>query len=345
MMKILRPFIFACFGFMLAAVPAQAQWRAVASCPGATAIQPAGTSGAIALVDVNGNLCISGSGSLPAGAATAANQNIGVNNVTAALSGMTANNAATQITLQGTNSAAVLLSGAWVGTLTPQVSADGGTTWANAYFLNSATCAITATVTANGTYGIWGAGGMTHARVLLSPYTSGTVTGNLSATSQAASDALSQYCLSLTTGTAGSPSSAVVTMQGIIGMTPVTTQGASTGGSFPTSATAIGGNATGTTGAVVGTLAGASSKTTYLCDFDVSALGTAASVGPVVVAGLLGGSRTYQMGTLATGVQQMLTKNFNPCLPASTTNTAITITTTADATASAVDVNSSGYQQ
>lgn len=45
---------------MLALTPAQAQYRAIAACPGAVALQPAGSSGAIALVDVNGNLCISG---------------------------------------------------------------------------------------------------------------------------------------------------------------------------------------------------------------------------------------------------------------------------------------------
>lgn len=41
--------------------PAQAQYVAVASCPGAVAIQPVNSSGAVAIVDVNGNLCISGS--------------------------------------------------------------------------------------------------------------------------------------------------------------------------------------------------------------------------------------------------------------------------------------------
>jgi hypothetical protein len=126
---------------------------------------------------------------------------------------------------------------------------------------------------------------------------------------------------------------------------PIQTTTATTGGTLPNAATAIQGNATGSTGAVVGTLAAAAAKTTYLCDFDVSALGTASSVGPIVIAGLLGGSKTYQMGTLATGTQQLLSKNFNPCLPGSAVNTAITITTTADASASAVDVNSSGYQQ
>jgi hypothetical protein len=102
---------------------------------------------------------------------------------------------------------------------------------------------------------------------------------------------------------------------------------------------ALTGNATGSTGAVVGTLAAAAGKTTYLCDFDISSAGTG-SVGPITIAGLLGGSKVYQL-TAPTP----LTKSFNPCLPASAVNTAITITTTADASATAVDVNSSGYRQ
>lgn len=101
----------------------------------------------------------------------------------------------------------------------------------------------------------------------------------------------------------------------------------------------ISGNATGTTGAVVGTLAAAANKLTTLCDFDVSATGTG-SVGPVTIAGLLGGSRVYQLTA-----PSIVSKSFNPCLPASAPNTAITITTTADASATAVDVNSSGTQQ
>src|SRR4051794_9337952 len=55
---------------------------------------------------------------------------------------------------------------------------------------------------------------------------------------------------------------------------------------YPFGATPITGNATGTTGAVVGTLAGAASKTTFICGFDVSAVGGTAAVGPITVAGV-----------------------------------------------------------
>jgi hypothetical protein len=106
--------------------------------------------------------------------------------------------------------------------------------------------------------------------------------------------------------------------------------------------TAITGNASGTTGAVVGTLAAAAGKTTYLCGFDVSAIGGTAAVGPIVVAGLIGGSMTFQMSSSAAGVT--LSREFSPCIPASALNTAITVTTTANGTATAVNVNSHGNQ-
>jgi hypothetical protein len=60
------------------------------------------------------------------------------------------------------------------------------------------------------------------------------------------------------------------------------------------------------------------------------------------VAGITGGSKVYQLTSSATGVY--LSKSFNPCIPATAANTAITVTTTADGTATAVDVNSTGYQ-
>lgn len=59
MTKYLRS-ILAAFLFFAAVPAAHAQYRAIAACPGAVALQPAGSSGATALVDVNGNLCISG---------------------------------------------------------------------------------------------------------------------------------------------------------------------------------------------------------------------------------------------------------------------------------------------
>lgn len=102
------------------------------------------------------------------------------------------------------------------------------------------------------------------------------------------------------------------------------------------------GNAAGTTGAVVGTLAAAASKTTHICGFAVSATGGVATVGPITVAGLIGSSMVFQLFSTVTGANLVIP--FNPCIPASAANTAITITTTADGTATAVNVNSWGYR-
>jgi hypothetical protein len=118
------------------------------------------------------------------------------------------------------------------------------------------------------------------------------------------------------------------------------------GAGYPPGATAISGNATGSTGAVVGTLAANATKFTYICGFDVSAIGGTATVGPVVVAGLITASQTYQVPVnSATNATVLGPFHFFPCIQSSAINTAITITTTADGTASAVDVNSWGFQQ
>ncbi len=112
-----------------------------------------------------------------------------------------------------------------------------------------------------------------------------------------------------------------------------------------TQATAVGaiqGNSTGSTGAVVGTLAGVAGKTTYICGFSVSAIGGTATVGPITIAGPTT-SLVFYLASTATGV--VLNQSFAPCIPASAANTAITTTTTADGTATAVAVNSWGYQQ
>lgn len=108
--------------------------------------------------------------------------------------------------------------------------------------------------------------------------------------------------------------------------------------------TSITGNAAGSTGAVVGTLAGVAAKTTYICGFNVQAIGGTAAVGPITVAGLIGSSQVYQ-GSATTQGGLVAGANFTPCIPASAVNTPITVTTTADGTATAVDVNSWGFQQ
>lgn len=99
----------------------------------------------------------------------------------------------------------------------------------------------------------------------------------------------------------------------------------------------------GTTGAVTATLAAVPGKTVYLCGFDVSGIGGTAALGPVTVTGLLGGTFTYQLSSTAAGVT--LSRTFTPCIPAANVTQAIAVVTTADGTASAVDVNLFGVAQ
>jgi len=106
--------------------------------------------------------------------------------------------------------------------------------------------------------------------------------------------------------------------------------------------TALAGNATGTTGAVVGTLTATSTTTAYISGFTVSAIGGTAAVGPITVAGLAGGSQVYYLNSSAGG--STLAVNFQNPIPASAVNTNITVTTTADGTATNVSVNSWGFR-
>ena len=87
----------------------------------------------------------------------------------------------------------------------------------------------------------------------------------------------------------------------------------------------------------------ATTATAYMCGFSVSAIGGTASVGPITIAGLIGASQVYQLASSADG--NTLTQGFSPCIPASAVNTPITVTTTANGTATAVSVNSWGYRK
>jgi len=109
------------------------------------------------------------------------------------------------------------------------------------------------------------------------------------------------------------------------------------GAQYPAGATPLQASATGTTGAVTASLPAAAGKTTYVCGFDISAAGTG-SIGPVATSGLVH-NFTYQLTAPGT-----VSRTFQPCLPGSAANTAISLATTADGTATAVDVNLFGFQ-
>jgi hypothetical protein len=117
-----------------------------------------------------------------------------------------------------------------------------------------------------------------------------------------------------------------------------------TSSQYPAGAIPITGNANGTTGAVVGTLAGTAGKTTYICGFTVSGIGGTADPGPVTIAGVVGSSMTFQMSLNNANTASIIQQDFTPCIPASAANTAITTTTTAALGATAVSVVSFGYQ-
>lgn len=112
--------------------------------------------------------------------------------------------------------------------------------------------------------------------------------------------------------------------------------------SITTSPTPLANAANGTTASVVSTLAAGVGATNYICGFNVSAVGGTATLGPVVLSGVLGGNQSYEMNSAATPV--LLSQSFNPCIPASAVNTAISVTTVANGTATAVHVNTWGYR-
>lgn len=132
---------------------------------------------------------------------------------------------------------------------------------------------------------------------------------------------------------------------GTITTTPATPAAGTAGAGFPPGATPITGNAAGSTGAVVGTLAAAAGKFTYVCGFNVSAVGGTASSFPIVLNGLVGAGMTYQGPINATAGELLITQTFSPCIPASAVNTAITVTTSPALGATAVNVNAWGFQQ
>lgn len=100
-------------------------------------------------------------------------------------------------------------------------------------------------------------------------------------------------------------------------------------------------SAAGTTAIVTATLPAVPGKTNYICGLQVSAAGGTATVSPITVVGLLGGTMTYQ-GIIAGGAP-FTPPGFSACIAASASNTAITVNTTANGTATAVNVSAWGY--
>ena len=94
-------------------------------------------------------------------------------------------NATVQLAVAGEKTAGMqLVAGTLIGTIVPEISMDGGTTWVQTFFDDPSTSNImTSVVFASSntatTKSIIGAGGSSHVRVRVSAYTSGTATCNL----------------------------------------------------------------------------------------------------------------------------------------------------------------------
>lgn len=111
-------------------------------------------------------------------------------------------------------------------------------------------------------------------------------------------------------------------------------------------ATAITASATGTTGATTATLAAAVGKTTYICGYSIRANATAAVTVSNTITGVITGTLTSVMwvAPLASGIG-VDGQVFNPCIPASATNTSIAIVSGAPGTGGTVSAEGWGYQQ
>jgi hypothetical protein len=115
---------------------------------------------------------------------------------------------------------------------------------------------------------------------------------------------------------------------------------------YPQGATPIVAVGTGTTGSVSATLqapSGVTTRTVFICGFEVSVVGGTANAA-VTVSGLVGGTTmTFQL-TSATAAQNLI-QPLNPCIPANGVNTNIVVNAPGFSGASADDVNAWGYVQ
>ena len=119
----------------------------------------------------------------------------------------------------------------------------------------------------------------------------------------------------------------------------------------PTGAIAVEGNAVGSTGIIAATLAGVSSKTTYVCGFYYQGSNPTAAANVVIAItgiGALNGGFAYPTNAIGATTPQPppLVITFSPCIPANAANTAIVFTASGlGAGATIASIASWGYQQ
>jgi hypothetical protein len=114
---------------------------------------------------------------------------------------------------------------------------------------------------------------------------------------------------------------------------------------YPGTATAVEVSATGTTAATAATMPAVSGKTNYVCGFTITADASALATGTAALSGLTNSLSYLQTIVAVASGTSDLTKTFNPCLPASATNTAIVITSAAAGVGGNTIVNIQGYVQ
>lgn len=322
---IFRNALLAALAVLALSIPAAAQ-NVVDTC-GAGQIYVAGQTGRPLTVDKNGNLCNSSAGAQPTvnqgapGAVTSGWPTIGgelTPDTTGTFTNATQTTSITGSGLDGYGTALVSISGTY-GTATGvfELSDDAGTTWypVQGSRINSCTVELGYTGLSN-TNQAWTVpvSGADSFRVRSTAVASGTVNVRVSISS-AVPPSSTSVCGTVTIGS-----------------------------QYPVGATPLTATATGTTAATTATLAGAASKTTYICGFSISADATTAVAGNATVTGTLSGSLNYIQNVGAATAAGLLSQNFNPCIPASAVNTGISVNSAAAGIAGNTAVNAWGYQ-
>jgi hypothetical protein len=113
---------------------------------------------------------------------------------------------------------------------------------------------------------------------------------------------------------------------------------------YPDGATPLTASATGTTAATTATLTPVGTTTMYICGFSIRANATAAATGNATTTGTITGTLNWTQWTapLASGVG-VTEEIFTPCVPGSSTTTAIAVVSAAPGTGGTVSVTSWGY--
>lgn len=114
----------------------------------------------------------------------------------------------------------------------------------------------------------------------------------------------------------------------------------------PAGAVEVTSSNTGSTAAVTATLPGVAGKFTYICGFYATGnTTTTANVTAVTVAGTVSGSMVFNIAhPVSPALGTASPSNFSPCISSSAVNTAITVTSAADAAGVSISVAAWGYQ-